>query len=182
MYWFFSTVVSKSSVHTVACGPIVDVTSTMDWLNFGHNGCVCLGMTYLAKLRRLTDFEKTLHDCTWLFTFTECHRSDRFNVWQCQKTENLVKKRMFVLVFTKFGSCSLLLHPIGCKYSKNHLFRPCYNCWVSKFWLCHGHRPLVSKCWTDSMCHGHRGVSNWSKWYSIFVWYNYSYRLSNTHG
>ena len=34
------------------------------------------------------------------------------------KTENLVKKRMFVLVFTKFGSCGLLPHPIGCKYSQ----------------------------------------------------------------
>ena len=57
-----------------------------------------------------------------------CHRSqrpvsDRSYVWQCQKTENLVKKGMFVLVFTKFGLCSLLPHPIGCKYSQNSPIR-----------------------------------------------------------
>ena len=60
MYWFFSTVVSKSLVYAVACGPIVNITSTMDWLDFRHNGWVCLGMTYLAKPRWLTDIEKTL--------------------------------------------------------------------------------------------------------------------------
>ena len=43
-------VVSKSSVHAVACGPIIDVASTMDRLDFGCNGCACLGTIYLAKL------------------------------------------------------------------------------------------------------------------------------------
>ena len=57
-----------------------------------------------------------------------CYRSqrpvsDRSNLWQRPKTENLVKKRMFVLVFTKFGSCGLLPHPIGRKYSQKSPIR-----------------------------------------------------------
>src|SRR6267154_1456299 len=40
---------------------------------------------------------------------------------------------------------------------RNCQFGPCP---VSKFLLCHSHRPFVSKCQTGPMCHSHRGVSN----------------------
>jgi hypothetical protein len=36
----------------------------------------------------------------------------------------------------------------------------------------------LSNCWNGKMCHSHRGMPHWSKWYSIFIcyynYYNYS--------
>ena len=61
-------------------------------------------------------------------------------------------KTGFFACFANFGSCSLLPHPIICKTS---LKLPIWAFWVSKFWLCHSHRLLVSNC----HCHNCTRVS-----------------------
>jgi hypothetical protein len=71
--------------------------------------------------------------------------------------------QLFRWVFVFFASHGLWQPQFTTKCIKNCPFRP-YQ--VSKILLGHGHWPSVSKCRTDPMCHSHRWVLNWLKWYS----------------
>jgi hypothetical protein len=69
----------------------------------------------------------------------------------------------FTTYFAYFGLRSLQPPLTGHKTLKTANFGivQCRN------FCCHSHRPFVSKCRTGPTCHSHRGVSNWTKWYSI---------------
>jgi hypothetical protein len=103
-----------------------------------------------------------------------CHGSQRpvskrSNVWQCRKVKNWLKNRSFYSIyclFCIFWPSRPSATPNRAQNSRNCQF---WHCLVSKFSLCHSHRPFVLKCWTGPTCHSHRGVSNWTKWYSIKV-------------